>query len=135
MTHTNVSEEPLMGRVLDAVFNRHEIPLEDVVDRFFTPDYRQRTNGQWSNRTEVVAHLGRLRRVVERMDITVADELSDGERYADRHVLRVVKKDGSVTVQEVYVFALRDEDGRLRELHETTLMLEGDAGDRWLGQA
>lgn len=80
-------------------------PLEDVMGHHFTGDYRQRTNGTWDDRSGFVEHIQHLRAVVQGVDITILDEYDDGERYADRHVVKVVKHDGSTVVQEVYVFA------------------------------
>lgn len=31
--------------VLNALLNQQERPLEDVLDSYFSPDYRQRTDG------------------------------------------------------------------------------------------
>ena len=50
-------------------------------------------------------------------------------------ILRIHKRNGESTVQEVYVFARRDQDGRFLELQEVTLMTEGSERDRGLGQA
>ncbi|WP_269928967.1 hypothetical protein [Kocuria massiliensis] len=135
MLHTHEESPSVMGRVLHDVFNRQHLLLDEIADRYFAPDYRQRTNGSWSRRAEVVDHLARVREVAERADIVVEEELSQGRVYADRHVVRVHKRGGGLTVQEVYVFAHRAADGRLRELHETTMMLEGSETDRSLGQA
>lgn len=63
------------------------------------------------------------------------DELTDGDRYADRHTMEVVKNDGSTVRMEVYVFAEFAADGRFRRIEETTLMLEGSDADRNLGSA
>lgn len=63
------------------------------------------------------------------------DELADGDRYADRHTMEVVKNDGSTVRMEVYAFAEFAADGRFRRIEETTLMLEGSEADRNLGSA
>lgn len=85
----------MMGRVLHDVFNRQHLLLDEIADRYFAPDYRQRTNGSWSRRAEVVDHLARVREVAERADIVVEEELSQGRLYADRHVVRVHKRGGA----------------------------------------
>ncbi|AKT51704.1 nuclear transport factor 2 family protein [Arsenicicoccus sp. oral taxon 190] len=108
-------------------------PLDAVVDRHFTDDYRQRTNGTWDDRAGFVDHIQHLGEVVRDVDITVLDEYDDGERYADRHVVEVTKRDGSTVVQEVYVLARRDTSGRFQRLEEVTLMLEGAEADRNIG--
>ncbi|MFJ4670468.1 nuclear transport factor 2 family protein [Kitasatospora purpeofusca] len=109
--------------------------LDEAADRHFAPDYRQRTDGSWADRTEFLAHIAHLRTVVAGGSVEVHDELADGDRYADRHTMEVVKTDGSTVRMEVYVFAEFAPDGRFRRIEETTLMLEGSDADRNLGSA
>lgn len=118
---------------LDELLNRQEFPLETVLDRHFSPDYRQRTNGVWDDRAAFARHARKLRDVIESARIEVLEELRDGDRYADRHRVHVVKRDGARVVQEVYLFAELDTDGRFVRIEETTLMLEGVEADRDLG--
>ena len=49
---------------LDALLNQTQLPLEDVLDRHFSPDYRQRVNGQWYDRDAFVRHARKLREIV-----------------------------------------------------------------------
>lgn len=111
------------------------LDLDEAADRHFAPDYRQRTDGSWSDRTEFLAHIAHLREVVADGKVEVHDELVDGNLYADRHTVDVTKTDGSTVRLEVYVFAEFAADGRFRRLEETTLMLEGAESDRNLGSA
>lgn len=118
---------------LDDLLNQQQCPLEDVLDRHFSPDYRQRTNGRWDDRAAFACHARKLREVVASAHIEVLDELRDGNRYADRHRVHVTKTDGSKVVQEVYLFAELDAQGRFARIEETTLMLEGAEADREIG--
>jgi hypothetical protein len=111
------------------------LDLDEAADRHFAPDYRQRTDGDWADRTEFLAHIAHLRTVVAGGSVEVHDELVDGTRYADRHTVEVTKTDGSTVRMEVYVFADFAPDGRFRRIEETTLMLQGTDGDRDLGSA
>ncbi|MEV5989061.1 nuclear transport factor 2 family protein [Streptomyces sp. NPDC052051] len=111
------------------------LDLDEAADRHFAPDYRQRTDGSWANRTEFLAHIAHLRTVVADGSVEVHDELSSGDHYADRHTMEVVKTDGSTVCMEVYLFAEFAPDGRFRRIEETTLMLEGPEADRNLGSA
>ncbi|MER6394859.1 nuclear transport factor 2 family protein [Kitasatospora sp. NPDC001603] len=111
------------------------LDLAEAVDRHFAPDYRQRTDGSWADRAEFTAHIAHLREVVASGRVEVLDELVQGDRYADRHVVDVTKTDGSTVRMEVYVFAEFSPDGRFRRLEETTLMLRGGEEDRDLGSA
>ena len=118
---------------LDGILNQQEVPLEDVLDRHFSPDYRQRTNGRWDDREAFARHARKLRDLVASARIEVLDELRHGYRYADRHRVHISKRDGSQVVQEVYLFAELDGKGRFARVEETTLMLEGAASDREMG--
>jgi hypothetical protein len=120
---------------LNDLLNDQTLPLEEAMDRHFSPGYRQRTDGVWSDRAEFAAHIAHLRALTESTAITVLDEFSVGHRYADRHIVTVKKRDGTQVVQEVYLFGERGEDGRFTRVEETTLMLEGAEHDRSLGSA
>lgn len=108
------------------LLNDHELPTDEAVDRHFAPTFRQRTNGTWAGRAAFLARIVDLRKVVEHATITVLDELTDGDRYAERHVVHLLQRDGERIRQEVYVFAERDADGRFVRIEETTLALVGD---------
>lgn len=120
--------------VLDELLNQQNLPLDEVVDRYFSPDYRQRTNGHWDDREAFVRHIRKLREVILSARIEVLDELYNGKHYADRHRVHVVKRDGMEVTQEVYLFAELDACGRFVRIEETTLMLEGTEADRDIGR-
>jgi hypothetical protein len=110
---------------VDDLFNNQQLSADEAVDRHYGPTFRQRTNGSWDDRPGFLARIVDLRKGVEHATITVLDELTDGHRYAERHVVDLVQRDGKRILQEVYVFAERDSDGRFVRIEETTLMLEG----------
>ncbi len=112
-----------------------DLGLNEALDRHFAPDYRQRTDGRWANRTEFAEHIAHLREVVADGSVEVHEELSDGTRYAARHTVDVTKRDGSTVRMEVYLFGEFAPDGRFRRIEETTLMLAGSETDRQLGSA
>lgn len=116
--------------LLDDLLNQQTIPLSAVMDAHLAPEYRQRTNGRWSDRDEVTAHFAHLRRIVDHAEITVRQELSDRHNYAERHLVQIVKRDGSRVLQELYVFGEFSCDRRFARIEETALMLEGDEIDR-----
>ncbi|AUG79068.1 hypothetical protein CFP65_4317 [Kitasatospora sp. MMS16-BH015] len=111
------------------------LPLAEAVDRHFAPDYRQRTDGEWADRAAFTEHIAHVRGLVASGRIEVHEELRDGSRYADRHTVHLVKRDGAEVSVEVYVFADLAEDGRFRRIEETTLMLAGGEADRNIGSA
>ncbi|WP_328665877.1 nuclear transport factor 2 family protein [Streptomyces sp. NBC_00322] len=118
----------------DLLFN-HDITLEEAADRYFTPDYRQRTDGEWADRTEFLDHINHLRGIVAGGTVEVHEELYDGDKYADRHTCHITKTDGTTVTMEVYVFADLAPDGRFNRIEETTLMLKGSDADRNIGSA
>ncbi|MCZ4122268.1 nuclear transport factor 2 family protein [Streptomyces sp. H39-S7] len=109
------------------------LDLAEAIDRHFTPDYRQRTNGVWSDRADFVQHMTRLRSVVRSGHIEVHEELRDGPRYADRHSVTVTRDNGRTSLTEVYLFAQLAPDGRFQRVEESTLLVSGHDDDRNLG--
>ncbi|MFI1364625.1 nuclear transport factor 2 family protein [Streptomyces griseochromogenes] len=118
----------------DLIFNT-DLTVQEAADRHFTPEYRQRTDGQWADRAEFVEHITHVRTLVADGHVEVQDELYDGGKYADRHTVYITKKDGSTVTTEVYLFADLAPDGRFSRIEETTLMLEGSEADRTIGSA
>jgi hypothetical protein len=118
---------------LNDLLNHQTLPLEEAIDRHFSPAYRQRTNGQWDDRAAFTMHIAKLRSIVESVNISVVDEFVDGRRYADRHIVSVWKRNGERSVHEVYLFGELDESGRFVRVEETTLLLDGAEADRALG--
>ncbi|MFI5761947.1 nuclear transport factor 2 family protein [Streptomyces sp. NPDC051563] len=107
--------------------------LDEALDRHFAPDYRQRTDGVWSDRTEFTLHMTRLRSLIRSGHIEVHDELRDGSRYADRHTVTVTRHNGRTSRTEVYLFAELAPDGRFQRVQETTLLVTGHPEDENLG--
>lgn len=121
--------------VLNEIINRQELPLEQVLDRYFSPNYRQRTNGCWEDREGFAHHARKLREICVFARIDVLAELRDRNLYATRHRVQCTKRDGTEVVMEVYMFAETEESGRFLRIEETTLMLKGTESDRDLGKA
>ncbi|WP_327260120.1 nuclear transport factor 2 family protein [Streptomyces sp. NBC_01232] len=109
------------------------LDLAEAIDRHFAPDYRQRTNGVWSDRTGFARHMTRLRSLVGSGHVEVHEELRDGLLYADRHTVTLGHRDGHTSRTEVYLFARMAPDGRFRRVEETTLLITGDAEDNNIG--
>ncbi|MFJ3880096.1 nuclear transport factor 2 family protein [Streptomyces sp. NPDC090077] len=105
------------------------LDLDEALDRHFAPGYRQRTNGEWSDRESFARHMTRLRSLVSGGHIEVHEELRDGLRYADRHTVTVTQRDGHTSRIEVYLFAELAPDGRFLRVEETTLLVDGRPDD------
>ncbi len=113
---------PTLKQAIDDLFDP-QLSVEEALDRHFSPLFRQRVNGSWQDRSAFLAGIASFRGAVERATVTVLDELVDGDRYAERHVVDLRKRDGSRMLQEVYVFAQRDVDGRFVRIEEVALPL------------
>ncbi|MFD7909622.1 nuclear transport factor 2 family protein [Streptomyces sp. NPDC059752] len=127
MTSTDIT------RAINDLLFTPGLDLTEAVDRHFSPDYRQRTNGVWSDRASFVQHMTRLRSLIRSGHIEVHDELRDGPRYADRHTVTLLHYDGHTSRTEVYLFAELAPDGRFQRVEETTLLVAGHGDDGNLG--
>ncbi|MFG2977012.1 nuclear transport factor 2 family protein [Streptomyces sp. NPDC048331] len=127
MTSTDIT------RAINDLLFTPGVDLTEAVDRHFTPDYRQRTNGVWSDLASFTQHMTRLRSLIRSGHIEVHDEVRDGTLYADRHTVTLVHEDGHTSRTEVYLFAHLSPDGRFRRVDETTLLVTGHADDENLG--
>jgi len=116
-----------MSTIKEAVedlLNNRQLTADEALDRHFSPSFRQRTNGHWDDRTAFRARIIALREAVEHTTVTVLDELVAADNYAERHIVELFKRDGQRIVQEVYIFAKRDPDGRFTRIEEATVTLE-----------
>ena len=115
---------PKLRTAIEDLLHHQPWTVMQAMDRHFGPDFRHCVNGNWVDRAAFAARIVGLRALVERATITVLDELLDGERYAQRHVIDLHLKDGERVVQEVYVFAQLDPDGRFHRIVEATVVME-----------
>ena len=121
--------------VLDEIINHQQIPLNKILDRYFSPRYRQRTDNAWTDRDGFAHHAHRLREIIAFGTVEVLDELRSGSLYATRHRVLCTKRDGEIVEMEVYLFAETDSSGRFLRIEEATQMLRGTESDRALGSA
>ena len=96
-------------------------PLKETLDRYFTPDYEQDSNGEIYDRDTFARHVQEdFREPAERGTITVHEIIQEGNRTAQRHRLDITTRDGATIEVEVHMFAEYASDGRLRRVHEMT---------------
>jgi hypothetical protein len=93
--------------------------LNQVLDRYYAPDYTHRTDGKTLNRTEFAEMAAGARGQVAAGTVTVLDELRDGATYAERHVFHVTLKNGATQDREVSIFGTFAPDGRFQHVNET----------------
>ncbi|NNC12002.1 nuclear transport factor 2 family protein [Planctomonas sp. JC2975] len=109
---------PSISAALHELLGERDLPLESVLQRHFTDDYRQSTGGEWIDRAVFAEQMTQLRAFVDHVDIEVVAEVAQGSAYAERHIIRVTQPDGSVLAQEAFVFASVADDGRFKSLEE-----------------
>ena len=109
-------------------------PLEATIDRYFTPDYQQRTDGELVGRDGFTAHIRALRALAAGGSVRVLEALRAGNRVADRHEVIVTKRDGTTSRLEVYLFGELASDGRLRRVEEISRIVDGDQADARLAR-
>jgi len=118
-----------MNRLQQAIadlFDPHRT-VDEALALHVTPDFRQRTNGEWVDRAGFRMRIEKLRAEMEQVDVTVLDEQAQGEHYAERHVIDLRLRGGARIAMEVYVFARRDAQGRFRCIEEATFPHGGPA--------
>jgi hypothetical protein len=93
--------------------------LDQVLDRYYAPDYTHRTDGKTLDRSEFAEMVARARSQIAEGTVTVLDELRDGSAYAERHVFHITLKNGVTQDREVAIFGTYAADGRFRDLSET----------------
>jgi hypothetical protein len=93
--------------------------LDQILDRYYAPDFTHRTDGKTLDRGEFAAMVTRARSQVAEGTVTVLDELRDGSAYAERHVYHITLKNGDAQDREVTIFGTFAPDGRFRQLSET----------------
>ncbi|AKC70742.1 hypothetical protein MB84_16525 [Pandoraea oxalativorans] len=113
---------------IEDLINNSGLTTTEAIERHFDPSFRQRVNGEWIEYSVFQARMDRLRSIVERVTITVRDELVNGNCYAERHIIDLRMRDGERLLHEVYLFAQRGQDGRFRQIEEMTLALPTQAG-------
>jgi len=118
----------VLKQAIDDLFDPR-LAVEEAFGRHFSAAFRQRVDGAgWTDRDGFIAGIAAAREAVDHVAVTVLDELADGDRYAERHRIELVRRDGGRTVQEVYVFAERDADGRFTRIEEATSPVTTTAG-------
>jgi hypothetical protein len=112
--------------VVEDLLGSRALSVEEAADRHYSPGFRQRTNGEWAERPDVLIRISALRATTTDVQITVLDELVNRQRYAERHIIELRTTEGQQIRQEVYVFGQLDADGHLEWIEELTRPLPDD---------
>ena len=97
-----------------------------VVDRYFSPGFRQVSDGILIDREKLIAHVRPVRKMVASGRYEVLEAVADGDRVAARMVVRAVTRQGRRIDTEVHLFGDLDGEGRFRRLDQITRALPGD---------
>ncbi|MFF4903182.1 nuclear transport factor 2 family protein [Streptomyces sp. NPDC001068] len=93
--------------------------LHRTLDRYYAPGYTHRSDGRTLNREEFAHMVAGVRGQITKGEVTVLDEIRDGDTYAERHVFHLTLADGATQSREIAIFGTFAEDGRFQNLSET----------------
>jgi hypothetical protein len=120
--------------LLHDLLNEQDMPLEQAMDKYLRPTYRQRTNGHWDDRGGVTEHMAHLRAMSSTRTSSSWMRSPTGSSMPSG----TSSRSPSATVAAWFrrsTFGELDADGRFSRVEETTLMLEGAESDRGIGSA
>ena len=105
---------------------------ETVVSRYFTPHYRQTTDGRALDFPAFLAHVRGLKGILKNVRIRFERLIAEGENVVSIHVAEAEKSDGtSIAVRVFALFVI--EAGKIALCDELTHLEHGAAEDRNLG--
>jgi hypothetical protein len=97
-----------------------------AMDRFYTPDIVQVSDGIRLDRDRLLAHIRPARKNLRSFSIEVFEAIASGDRLAARFAFRAELRKGTIST-EVCLFAELAPDGRIRRTHQLTRSLPREA--------
>ncbi len=131
----DVSAAAFIEELLNDVMLKPSGDLRVVADKYFSPQYRQRTDGEWLSRSEFLEHAAHLRSLLVEASVVIHQALRDGNQISSRHTVRATKQDGGQVESDVYLFGELDDQDRFLYIDELTRMVAGGEADRDLGRS
>ena len=118
-----------MSTIKEAVLDllNPEFSVQASMEVHFAPTFRQRVNGSWLDRAAFLDGIVNLRASLDKVTVTVLNELDNGQHYAERHVVNLFMRDGQLINQEVYLFGQRDSYGRFERIEEVTIAVGAES--------
>ena len=123
-----------LDKIYREVFTSPEQDIERVARKYFSDSYVQITDGVSICYPEFLEHIRHLKSIAKRIDVQVVDALRDGDKIADRHIVKIVRNDDDTSSIEVYLFGELASDGRLISVTETTRVIEGAESSKTLAK-
>ncbi|WP_227998953.1 hypothetical protein [Nocardia australiensis] len=100
--------------------------LDDTLDRLVTPNFVQRINGRVYGRSEYLAHVREMRRMVAGGgEMRVLEQISTNTGTAGRYLFRMVSPEGQESIFESHLFA-RINGGRAERFVEVARQVVDD---------
>jgi limonene-1,2-epoxide hydrolase len=100
---------------------------EAVIDRYFTPDIVQISDGVRIDRERLVAHVRPVRQNLRAFEVDVHEAVADGDRIAVRFTVHASTRKGRSISTLVHQFATYTADRRMRHAEQITRTLSGPA--------
>lgn len=94
-----------------------------AMDRFYTPDIVQYSDGIRLDYEKLLAHIKPVRKNLIEGRFEVHEAVSDGERVAARMTIHARMRKGAAIANEVHFFGRFTPDGRLAEAHQLTRVI------------
>mgnify|MGYP000897063557 CR=1 FL=1 len=118
-------------QALEALISRPEHD-EHAIKSFFAAHYRQTVNGIELDYDNFIAHMARLKQIVESMALTILAIAQQGNHVLTHHRVEISKRDGEHAITEVFArFTL--ENKRIVSCYELTRLISGNEEDKRLG--
>jgi hypothetical protein len=95
-----------------------------AMDRFYTRDIVQISDGIRLDRERLLAHIRPVRKNLRSFRVEVFEAIVSGDRIAARFAIHAELRKGGVS-NEVVMFAELAPDGRIRRTHQLTRSLSG----------
>jgi hypothetical protein len=115
----------VMAALTEDIVNADD-PPEAVIDRYFTSDVIQISDGSRFDRDELIAHVRPVRKNLVDFRYELHNSVSAGDRLAARYTLHGRMRNGRSIATEVYAFGERAADGRLHRIDQLTRELPAD---------
>lgn len=99
---------------------------EQSIDRFYTPDFVQESDGVETNRAALAEHVPAARQTFEGVTYTVHEALLSGATLAVRLTFEGTLKMGGSIQMDYHTFAELTDDRRIRRINQITRTLKND---------
>lgn len=116
-----------ISKVWDALYDKQNA-VEQVVERFFHPEYKQCINGVELNRDEYVAHVSEQRRNLDSVTFRYEEHLSDANKLFAIYYVNGKNASGNDLDAEV-IAHFEFMDDMVYRIHGQVRVMHGDPAD------